>query len=189
MNQPPTDKAYPAELKTLLEQAARGDEGVLPALRKAFDKHPELVTLFGDLAEHARQAVLRLAAGSCLTAREAIGRTADDLGNRLSATANSELEKLLIDRVVISWVEVYHGDIDLARRLLETSADGSIAKAAQTRLDSAHRRFLSAVKALATVQKLLKPSPSAFDLLRRPVNESPGPWAGRGRTARVPSCN
>ena len=95
--------------------------------------------------------------------------------DRLLSTANSELERLLIDRIVISWMEVYHGDVDLARRLLEAPGDGPVAKAAQKRLDRAHVRFLSAVKALATVQKLLKPSPSAFDLLRRPVAEAPSP--------------
>jgi hypothetical protein len=37
------------------------------------------------------------------------------------ATATSELEKLLVDRVVISWLEVYHGNIDLANQLLRVS--------------------------------------------------------------------
>src|SRR5687767_2496127 len=52
---------------------------------------------------------------------------------------------------------------------------------AEKRLDRAHARYLSAIKALASVQKLLRPSPSVFDLLRRPVPEAPGPWAARGQ--------
>jgi hypothetical protein len=34
---------------------------------------------------------------------------------RLRATAHSELELLLIDRIVVSWIEVYYGDAYLAQ--------------------------------------------------------------------------
>ena len=84
---------------------------------------------------------MRLVAPSCLTAREAIARQASALRERLMKTANSEMEKLLVDRVVISWIEVYHGDIDLANHLLTVSGASKSAQAAQWRLDGAHARY------------------------------------------------
>src|SRR5437588_210302 len=59
---------------------------------------------------------------------------------------------------------------------------------ADKRLDRAQTRYLGAIKALATVQKLLKPMPSAFDLLRRPVAEAPDSLAARAKAAPVPAC-
>jgi hypothetical protein len=164
-------KAYPAELKVIIQQANAGDEAALPELRKALDEFPELSRHFGDMVEHARQALLTLAAGRCLTAKEAITRQMNELRARLAATAASELECLLIDRICLSWLQVYHGDIDLAQQLLANPGASPVSQAAQKRLDAAHRRFITATKALAVLQKLVRPAPSPFELLR-PVAEA-----------------
>ena len=169
---PPNAKTYPAELKTLLERGNAGDVSVLPALRRAFDANPELAALLGDLVAHAERSVLALAAGPSLTAREAIARQVADLRSRLVATAKSELERLLIDRVCITWIEVYHGDVDLAQRLLQQPDWVAGTAAAQKRLDRAHARFLAAVRALAVVQKLVRPALSPLDLLATPPEET-----------------
>jgi hypothetical protein len=172
---PPSPKTYPAELQVLLEKASQGDLTVLPELKKAFDEHPELAEQLGDLVRHAQDSLLALVAGSCLPAREAIARQASALRERLLATATSVLEKLLVDRVVISWIEVYHGDIDLAQHLLQVSGAPKTAQASQAsqrRLDRAHARYLSAIKALATTQKLLRPALSPLELAVKFVPEA-----------------
>lgn len=171
-------KTYPPELQSLLEKASKGDLNVLPALKKAFDDHPELSEQLGDLVRHAQDSLLSLVAGSCLTAREAIARQASALRERLIATVTSELEKLLVDRIVISWIEVYHGDIDLAQHLLQVSGASKTAQAAQRRLDRAHARYLSAIKALATTHKLLRPGLSPLELAAKFVPEEKAGDAG-----------
>jgi hypothetical protein len=176
-------KAYPPELKAILERANAGDATVLPQLKRAFDEHPELVAVFGDIVQHAKQALLTLAAGKCLTAREAISRQMDELRTRLAATAATELERLLLDRVCVSWLWVYHADVNLAERVLADAGASPAGQAAQRRLDAAHRRFLSGVKALAVLQKLVRPAPSPLDLAR-PVPEGP---AGRRAGAAAPA--
>ena len=189
--QTPT-KPYPAELKAVLERANAGDETVLPQLKKAFDEHPELVPLFGDMVEHAKQALLTLAAGRCLTAREAVGREMSELRARLAATAATELERLLVDRICLCWLAVNHADIDLAQKLLANPGASPAGQAAQKRLDAAHQRFLTATKALAVLQKLTRPAPSPVDFLSRPVTEAgartpakPAPEAPPQRCERV----
>jgi len=41
-----------------------------------------------------------------------MSRQVADLSASLSATANSELEKLLVDRICLSWIEVNYATID-----------------------------------------------------------------------------
>jgi hypothetical protein len=178
---PENEKAYPAELQALLQRANSGDASALPGLKQALDAHPELVAAFGDLVAHAREALLSLVAGKCLTAKEAIARQVDDLRARLKGAAPSELEALLIDRIALCWIEVYHGDVDLAQHLLRQPGAAPATRAAERRLDRAHARFLAAARALATTQKLLRPAVSAFDLLKKGVDETGTPVSGAGR--------
>jgi hypothetical protein len=178
---PENEKAYPAELQALLQRANAGDPSVLPQLKKAFDDHPELVAAFGDLVAHAREALLSLVAGKCLTAREAIARQLDDLRARLKGAAPCELEVLLADRLGLCWLEVYRSDVDLAQHLLRQPGAAPATRAAERRLDRAHARFLAAARALATTQKLLRPAVSAFDLLKKGVDETGAGASGAGR--------
>src|SRR5262249_5809187 len=141
-------------------------------LKRAFDENPELAALLGDLVGHAERSVLALAAGRSLTAKEAIARMVADLRSRLVGTARSGLEELLIDRLCISRTEVCHGDADLAQRLLQHPASVPGTTAAQKRLARAHGRFLAAVKALAVVQKLVRPPVSPLNLLAKPFDET-----------------
>jgi hypothetical protein len=176
----PQTKTYPAELKTLLERGNAGDASALPELKRAFLDNPELAAHLGDLVQHAEQALLQLAAGTSLTAQAAIQQQMTELRASLSGEVASPLEKLLVDRIVISWIEVYHGDIELAGQLLRQGNALPAIQAAQRRLDGAHRRYLTAIKQLAVVRKLLRPSPSPLDLLKRSVPETDG-RCGRGQ--------
>jgi hypothetical protein len=179
----PEQKVYPAEVQTILQRGNAGDPTVLPQLRQVFDAHPELVAPLGDLVRHAEQALVALAAGPCLTAREAISRRVHELRTKLNATATNELERLLVDRVCVSWLEVYHADVALAEHQLGLPGAAPATQAAQKRLDAAHRRYLTAVKTLAVVQKLLRPVTSTLELLA-----GPGTGAGPRRTARPARC-
>jgi hypothetical protein len=156
-----------------LKRALAGDPAVLPQLKQAFDNHPELTGLFGDLVEHAEQALVQLAAGGNLVAEEALHRRLAELRAELLDSGSSALERLLIDRIIIGWLEVYHGDIDLAQQLVQQPANLAAALAAQRRLDRAQRRFLAAIRALVTTQKLLRPALSPVQIatrLQRPAS-------------------
>jgi hypothetical protein len=170
-NMPPREKTYPEELKEVFEKAQQGDRSVLPQLKQAFDDHPELVDRFGDLVLHAQDSLLASASASLLL-HEAVSRKVSQLRARLMAAAASELEKLLVDRICVSWIEVYASNAEVADRLQTCPGDSAAVKAAERRYHQAHVRYLASVKALATVQKLARPAPSPIDLLRRPVSET-----------------
>lgn len=120
--------------------------------------------MLGDLVQHAEKTLLSLAAGKNLLAREAIGRSVQELRDRLMAITSSPLDRLLVDRIVISWMEAYIDDIKLVDFLLLQPTNVVGIKAAAKRLDQAHARFLKAVKALAIVQKLLTPARSPIEI-------------------------
>jgi hypothetical protein len=150
---------YPAELQQIIDRASSGDASVLPALSEAFDRFPELMHTFGDIARHAETSLLALVAGSCLTAREAIARELKALRDRLEATASTELGRLLITRLSLDWLVLQHAQLELTGNL-EVSGTSPGTHAAQRRLDRAHARFLAASRTLATVQQLLSRVPS-----------------------------
>jgi hypothetical protein len=186
---PPTaaEKTYPAELWTILERGNAGDPAALPALKQAFDEHPELADRFGDLVAHAEQALLRLAAGSCLTVKEAASRKLDELRRELAKDAASPLERLLVDRVCVCWLEVYACDVAAAEQLMRSPGAAPANQAAQRRVSAAQARFVAAVKALAILKKPVKPALSPLELLARPVAEArPGEPLTRRTLAASP---
>jgi hypothetical protein len=163
----------PARVKELVERGHAGDLAVLPELRELFDHHPAFAAEVGSLVRHAEQSLLLLAAGKSLTLKEAICRQVAELRERLAKTARSELERLLVDRIVVTWMQVFYRDTDLTDHLLKGQGSNFSAQAAQKRLDHAHARYLSAVKALATVQKLVRPALPSDGASLRLVPEPP----------------
>jgi hypothetical protein len=166
-----TTTLYTEEMRQVLERAQQGDKTVLPDLKKLLDDRPELWREMGNLVAHAEEAVLTLAAGKNLLAREAIRRRMMEVKTELLGQGGSPLERLLVDRIAVTWLQTYLADIDLAAAQLNTNGATARARHAQQRLDGAHRRYLAAIKQLALVRKLLKPTPSPLDLAR-PVTET-----------------
>src|SRR4051794_11325494 len=99
----PEGRAYPAELKDLLERAGAGDADALPALRRAFDESPGLAALRGDLAPPGEQAPRARAGGETRAAREAVARQAAALRDELGGAGCPPLERLLVRRISLCW--------------------------------------------------------------------------------------
>src|SRR4051812_43648690 len=165
------------DVSEMVARAERGDASVLDELRSFLDGHPEVWREVGDVARHAEMALIGLAAGNNLLVRESIGRKLEELKRELAPS--SPLERLLVERIAICWLQVHHADLDAAATQL--GGDGPRCAHAQRRLGQAHQRYLSAVKQLALVSKLLRPAISPVDLARRPVGETSVPRAVSSR--------
>jgi hypothetical protein len=177
-----TTDALPLELKSLLERGHAGDATLMPELKRAFDENPELTAMLGNLAQHAEQGVLSLIAGPSLTGHEAVARYADSLRQELLATVASPLERLLAERVVLTWLWTHFADLDMANRLSQGQGATQACREADKRRHRAHQRFLTATKALAVVQKLLVKPLSPVELLNKTVAEqSPESMGPRSR--------
>ena len=111
-----------------------------------------------------------------------VGRLVLGLAERLLAGPGpSPLERLLVERVVACWLQVHYSDASYAQLKGTNPAQHT---AALQRQNSAQQRYLQALKALATVRKLLRPGLSPVDLAMRPVPERP---AGRLAGASAPA--
>ena len=72
------------------------------------------------------------------------------------ACSRSWEERLLVDRVVACWLQVHYADAVYAQGMKDlTFNQGDYY---QRRQDRAHRRYLSAIRSLAQVRRLLSPS-------------------------------
>jgi hypothetical protein len=117
---------------------------------------------------------------------ESTQRKAAQLRAELAGPEPSRLERLLVEHIVSCWLQTNYADSAYAQ--LPKGANPAQHTAALQRQNSAQQRYLQAVKALATVRKLLRPAPSPLELLQAPVGEtSPAPAATR-RAGGLPRC-
>jgi hypothetical protein len=134
----------------VLEQASKGDTTVLPWLRRLLDDNPALWRQAGDLARHALDALVGLAAGDSLLLRESLSRKVAELKAELAPAG--PLERLLVERVAACWLAVNHADTVFGQAHdLTPPREGQLRR----RQDSAHRRFLGSLKLLETIRRLL----------------------------------
>src|SRR5262249_10839134 len=103
----------------------------------------------------------------------------------LAPAESNPLERHLLERVVACWLHVHYADA-LYAQLDGDEAPLAERVEAERRQSSAQQRYLSAIKTLATVRKLLRPAPSVFELARRSVAETPTAPVQRGNLASDP---
>jgi len=120
--------------------------------------------------------MIKLAAGTNLLLSEALLRKLKELKDELGGEARSPLDRLLASRVAATWLQVTYYEALIAQA---AGSSESRQKMLQQNLDGAHRRHLASIKTLATVKKLLAPSPSPLQIATR-LDGHPGA-ARRGR--------
>ena len=149
-------KALPTEMEQLqdfLGRAHKGDETTLPVLKEML-KVPAIVEHCGNLAAHVEETLIRKIAGQDLALSEGLRRKLDSLRAELGGPAPSPLERLLVERIVACWLHLHHLEAVYAGR---DNMSLELATYYQRSLSAAHKRYLSAIKALAVVRKLAVP--------------------------------
>jgi hypothetical protein len=146
----------------IVSRAERGDATVLPILRELLDHREDLWREVGDLAVQAQRSLIRVASGHNLMLGESLERKATALRKELAGVDASPLERLLADRVVACWLQTAFWDAMQTQEFDNAGRD-----AIRRHQDSAHRRFETAAKNLATVRKLLAPVHSPVDVATR----------------------
>lgn len=151
----PTTTDPHARMEALLPLANDGDPGATAALRAVLDGAPELWRGIGDLARQAEGDFLAKATNGNPVLVAALRRGARATRQELLGPSPSPLERLLVDRIVVCWLylayveALFHQDPNTSWGQDEQH---------QKRVDRAQRRYLGAVKALATVRKLEVPA-------------------------------
>src|ERR1700730_6249211 len=153
---PAIDQSVTEDMQRLLLRAQEGDLTALPELRTLLATRRDLWVQVGDLARHAELTQLQLIGRKNLLVKEAAQRKLAELKADLAGPSPTPLEKLLVDRIGVCWLQVHHLDVDACHTLAKDKGTSTWSVYAQKRLDSAQRRYLLAVKTLAVVPKLLK---------------------------------
>jgi hypothetical protein len=94
------------ELAQLLKKAEQGDRTVLPQLRAALAADSSLWRSYGDLALQAEASLVQLAAGTNLLLAESLPRQLQALKEELGSQSSSPLERLLVERVSTTWLQL-----------------------------------------------------------------------------------
>jgi hypothetical protein len=149
------DPNEPRAFYDLVDRAKKGDEAAVPALRKWLENPAIVDRLGGDLARQAERSLLDVACGTNLSFREAALRKLELMREELAGPNPTPLERLLVERIVACWLQVYCADTRLAQGEAKLTMKG--VEHHEGRRDRAQRRYLSAIKTLATVRKLAVP--------------------------------
>jgi hypothetical protein len=151
---PPPGGAQLDELRQVVAQARGGDESVRPRLRELLTAYPELWQHFGDLAAQAREAWITLAAGTDLYLQESLRRRMAELQQELAGTSSGPLVRLMVERVMVTWVQAAYSDGLEAQGIAKGEPLRTLTYRAR-RQAQANRQHLMAIAALATIRKLL----------------------------------
>ncbi len=143
------------KLHDLLRLAEKGQEDAVPEIRQILNEHPDLAWRFVDVAHIAEDALIEeMTKEGDLAAKELIRCQLEAMREQIAGKNCSALERLLSERVVLTWLEVQFFEALYAQNMRKLTI--AQAEHHQKRLDRAHRRHLSAIRALAQMRKLLK---------------------------------
>lgn len=141
----------------LVRRAEKGDAKAVAEVRAACKREPKLWDIIGvDIARVTRDSFICLLASDNLIAQDLLHRELDTMEKDLLGVYASPLERLLVERICLCYLQVQHAEITYAHK-----AKGSISLTHgdyfQRQIDRANQRYLAAVRTLAQVRRLLTP--------------------------------
>ncbi len=156
-----------ADVRKVLVAAQSGDESTLPVVRRMLANSTELVNMAGDAAALAEAAWVRRYAGSDVLTREALKVKAAELRRSLLGVSPTAVERLIVDRIVVCWLQVnFHDQVEVQqteRTLKQATFD-------MHRQESIQRRYL---RALRTLTEIRRSGIGAFHLNQPHVGDPP----------------
>ena len=150
------EKNETKKIAGLIRRAEGGDKAALSTFREIFDTKPEVWEEVGNLARQAEHAMVNATAGGNEVLKAAVYRKLREMKEELAGPAPTRLERLLVERVVVCWLHVHYADITYAQRMKDLNREWG--DFYQRRQDRAQRRYLSAIRTLAQVRRLLIPA-------------------------------
>jgi hypothetical protein len=152
----------------LLGAADTGDRTAEARAIAFLRSRPEAVALLERHGGQLQTIWLSCFAGSAVS-RLSVEARAEAIAKDLAAGTPSPLEELLIERVVLCWLQLHLAETQCAGGL--KSNTGPDRTDFYDRLaERAHRRYLSAIRSLAQVRRLELPTLTQFNVATNQVN-------------------
>lgn len=149
----------------LLDRAQKGDDKALFELKDRHGNRPGFWKEVGDYSRHLEQHMAKQLTGDNGLIREGILRKLESMRQELTGPNPSALEELLAERVATCWLQLQLAE----SRATTTGLTLTLADHYQKQADRAHRRYLAAIKTLATVRRLQIP-PMQVNIAEKQVN-------------------
>ncbi len=137
-------------LSELNDRANAGDANAVARLRAVLQANPQLVKQLGDVAAHAKEALLQRIVRTDATVGEAVRLMLDELKRNLLPAKPTAIQQLAADRVVLIHAEIHVLD---AIYPLVSELEHQQARVVAKAKDSAQRRYGLALKTLAAVNR------------------------------------
>jgi len=162
------NKEWASRLSKLIDRTDKGEKAAIAELRQFFDETPSLWEQCGNFAVQAEQAWVGLLDRGNPVVNEALCRKLKRMKAELAGAEPNPLERLLAERIAACWLQVQFADAKYAWSLNHGMSleQGDYYQRCQGR---AHRRYLSAIRTLAQVRRLLKPAVQ-LNVAERQVN-------------------
>ncbi len=151
----------------LITCAGNGDSEAISELRKMLNARPARWETIGNMATQAECSLVKLASGDNTVVNEAMYKKLNAMREELDGVSPTPLERLLVNRVVACWLQVYYADVIYAQNITAISLKQG--DYYQERQDRAHRRYMSAILTLAQLRRLLIP-PVQLNIGNQQVN-------------------
>jgi hypothetical protein len=172
IDNPPTlpdeTRAQLARLRELSAKVKAGDKAARRELRRTVaESSPEVVARAADFARAGEWLMIKSASGGEPLTEEALAVRLEHMRAEVAGEEPTPLEVLLAERVVACWFLVELLDANMSAQLSpeakKRSGGGvsvSFVREIVKMQESAHRRYLSAVEALARVRRLQATTPA-----------------------------
>ena len=131
----------------------------LAELRRCFDEDPELWRTPGNMARRTLDHLLRTYYSQSAYLRECVTRRLQEMRQEFGYKESPPLEKIMIEQILVCWVNLYVLEINSASKLCESHSTET-GLYWDRRLTGAQRRFRRACETLARVRKLSRNTPA-----------------------------
>ena len=153
-----TDKALDSMLAIIQRtDVAKPTKEDKAALARLLREQPAVWRAAGDVMEHTARKLINDAQGTyALTRSMATGW--EQLQKDMARPGDGELERLLIQQVVLSWMKLAYTEWHHRHYLTEGNTSIKVADFWERRLSAAQRRYLRATETLARIRRLQLPA-------------------------------
>lgn len=141
-------------MREMLARIDAGDETALIELRSLMQAEPQIVEHFGNLANIARQVWEMEMSRQNPAIGEAVRQKVETLRTELGAPSATPLETLMIDQVIVNWLQSHYAEAMVAQAMDSATPD-PIRRRWHRYQDECQQRFARSLQHLARLRGLL----------------------------------
>jgi hypothetical protein len=153
------------DLRALINKGQDGDPEALAKMDTALEQIPSLVRKFGNLNIMVEEGFVERTASNSPFRQKALRLNLEDMREDLAGANPSPLERLGAERIASCWLQLHYAELLYNQQLPELTLEQD--EFHQKRLDRLHRRYLSSMRSLAQVRKLLKPKVAQINVAEK----------------------